>query len=78
MTGFATALYQHLPFPVLIVDAQAHVVSYNDAAARTFGWSRDGQTPTLAPVIDGPDAAALLTAADADMYADKLSKESKG
>ena len=58
--GFAAALYQNLPFPVLIVDAAAHVVSHNDAAARTFGWSKDRQSPSDSPVIDGADAAGLL------------------
>ncbi|AOF89503.1 PAS domain S-box protein [Sinorhizobium sp. RAC02] len=60
MTGFAAALYQNLPFPALIVDAEAHVVSHNDAAARAFGWNRNGQKPADAPIIDGADVAALL------------------
>nr|WP_298104480.1 PAS domain S-box protein [uncultured Shinella sp.] len=60
MTGFAAALYQNLPFPVLIVDAAAHVVSHNEAAARTFGWSKDRPAAAESPVIEGPDAAALL------------------
>ena len=58
--GFAAALYENLPFPVLVVDAAAHVVSYNDAAARTFGWSKGGQVSRDLPAIDGPDAAGLL------------------
>nr|WP_314093891.1 PAS domain S-box protein [uncultured Shinella sp.] len=58
--GFAAALYQNLPFPVLIVDAAAHVVSHNDAAARTFGWNKDGQVPADLSVIDGSDVAGLL------------------
>lgn len=38
MDGFTATLYQNLPFPVVIVDAEARLVSHNDAAARTFGW----------------------------------------
>jgi len=60
MTGFAEALYENLPFPVLIVDAEARVVSHNVAAARTFGWNRDGRKPVPLAVIDGSDPAALL------------------
>ncbi|MGQ3281354.1 MAG: PAS domain-containing protein, partial [Shinella sp.] len=60
MTGFAAALYQNLPFPALIVDAEAHVVSHNDAAARAFGWNRNGQKPADAPIIDGLNVATLL------------------
>ena len=59
MTGFAAALYQNLPFPVLIVDAAAHVVSYNDAAARTFGFCKGGRNANTAPVIDGADASGV-------------------
>lgn len=60
MTGFAATLYQNLPFPVLIVDAEARVVSHNEAAGRTFGWSREGQEPAALPVINDGDVAALL------------------
>lgn len=60
MTGFAAALYQNLPFPALIVDAEAHVVSHNDAAARTFGWGRTSQMPADVPIIEGLDVATLL------------------
>ncbi|GMB82357.1 hypothetical protein NN6n1_31400 [Shinella zoogloeoides] len=60
MTGFATALYENLPFPVLIVDAGACVVSNNEAAARAFGWNRDGRRPDAAAVIEGANPAALL------------------
>ncbi len=60
MTGFAAALYENLPFPVLIVDATAHVFSYNEAAARTFGFSKDGRNPNAAPVIDGDDVSRIL------------------
>lgn len=60
MTGFAAALYENLPFPVLIVDAGACVVSHNEAAARAFGWNRDGRRPDAAAVIDGANPATLL------------------
>ncbi len=60
MSGFAAALYENLPFPVLVVDAGARVVSHNAAAARTFGWNRDDREPALEAVIDGPDPAAIL------------------
>ena len=61
MTGFAEVLYENLPFPVLIVDAQARVVSHNVAAARTFGWNREDRAPLALSVIDGDDPAALLS-----------------
>lgn len=57
MTGFAAALYENLPFPVLVVDVEARVVSHNEAAARTFGWNRDGRLPAAAAVIDGANLA---------------------
>ncbi|MGD9476649.1 PAS domain S-box protein [Shinella sp. G-2] len=60
MTGFATTLYENLPFPVLIVDGEARVVSHNDAAARTFGWNRDGRKPPAAAILEGANPAALL------------------
>lgn len=60
MTDFAAALYENLPFPVLIVDAEAHVVSHNVAAARAFGWNRDDRKPVPLAVIDGDDPAAIL------------------
>lgn len=60
MDGFAAALYQNLPFPVLIVDADACVVSYNQAAGRAFGWNRDGRTPGPVAAIEGDDAAGRL------------------
>ncbi len=60
MTGFAAALYQNLPFPALIVDSEARVVSFNDAAARAFGWNREGRKPADSAVIDGPTPAAIL------------------
>jgi PAS domain S-box-containing protein len=60
MTGFAAALYQNLPFPALIVDAEARVVSHNEAAARAFGWNRDGRKPAFSSVIDGANPSALL------------------
>ena len=60
MTGFAAALYQNLPFPALIVDAEACVVSYNEAAARAFGWNRDGRKPAASTIIEGPASAATL------------------
>ena len=66
MTGFAEALYENLPFPVLIVDAEARVVSHNAAAARTFGWNRKGRKPVPLAVIDGSDPAALLARHAAD------------
>ena len=60
MTGFATALYENLPFPVLIVDGEARVVSHNEAAARAFGWHRDGRAPAGISVIRGVNPAGLL------------------
>lgn len=60
MTGFAAALYENLPFPVLIVDEEACVVSHNEAAARTFGWNRDGRKPPAFPVIEGENPASLF------------------
>jgi PAS domain S-box-containing protein len=60
MTGFAAALYQNLPFPAVIVDAQARLVSHNDAAGRTFGWNREGSAPANALVFASDDAAATL------------------
>ncbi|WLR94415.1 PAS domain S-box protein [Shinella zoogloeoides] len=60
MTGFAAALYENLPFPVLILDGEASVVSHNEAAARTFGWNRDGRKPGACAVIEGANPAALL------------------
>lgn len=60
MTGFAAALYQSLPFPVLVVDAQARVVSHNDAAARAFGWNRDDRAPADCAVLAGADVAGVL------------------
>jgi signal transduction histidine kinase len=61
MTGFAAALYQNLPFPVLIVDADARVVSFNEAAGRAFGWNRDGRKPAAEAIIEGAEAAADLS-----------------
>ncbi|WP_411035852.1 PAS domain S-box protein [Shinella sp. BYT-45] len=58
--GFAAALYRDLPFPVLIVDGDARVVSYNEAAGRTFGWAREGREPADLPVVDGEEVSALL------------------
>ena len=63
MTDFAAALYQNLPFPVLVVDAAAHVVSYNEAAARTFGWGKDHALRAGSPVIEGLDAEGVLAVA---------------
>jgi PAS domain S-box-containing protein len=60
MTGFAAALYQNLPFPAVIVDAQARLVSHNDAAGRAFGWNREGSAPANTLVFDSDDAAATL------------------
>lgn len=60
MTGFAAALYQNLPFPVLIVDAGARVVSYNDAAGRVFGWGGSGRTPASMPILEGADIEQAL------------------
>ena len=60
MADFAAALYQGLPFPVLIVDADACVISYNGAAARAFGWNREGREPTALPVVDGDGVTATL------------------
>jgi PAS domain S-box-containing protein len=60
MTGFAATLYQNLPFPAVIVDAAARLVSHNDAAGRTFGWNREGRAPAAALVFDGDDPATIL------------------
>ncbi len=60
MDGFTATLYQNLPFPVVIVDAEARLVSHNDAAARTFGWNRDDRRPAGMVVLAGEVAAALL------------------
>ncbi len=60
MTGFAASLYRDLPFPVVIVDGAAHVVSHNAAAARTFGWKEEGGRAPVLPVLEGADAGALL------------------
>jgi PAS domain S-box-containing protein len=60
MTGFAATLYQNLPFPAVIVDADARLVSRNDAASRAFGWNREGSAPAGALVFDSDDAAAAL------------------
>ncbi|WP_432347777.1 PAS domain S-box protein [Shinella yambaruensis] len=60
MDDFAAALYQNLPFPVVIVDAQGRLVSHNDAAARTFGWSRDDGAAAGVAVLAGEAAAARL------------------
>lgn len=60
MTGFAASLYRDLPFPVVIVDGKAHVVSHNAAAARTFGWKQDGEAVTALPVLDGAEIAGIL------------------
>lgn len=62
MTGFAASLYRDLPFPVVIVDDKAHVVSHNAAAARTFGWKQNGgDAVTVLPVLDGAEAADILS-----------------
>lgn len=60
MGGLATALYEKLPFPVLILDGEARAVSCNEAAARVFGWSRAGSAPDGGAVLDGAAPAALL------------------
>lgn len=60
MTGFAAALYNDLPFPAVIVDTEARLVSCNLAAGRTFGWNRDGGVTIGKVVIESDDAAAML------------------
>ena len=60
MTDFAAALYESLPFPVLIVDAQARVAAHNAAAGRAFGWSREDRGPAPGAVIEDDDPAALF------------------
>lgn len=60
MDGLAATLYQNLPFPVVVVDAEARLVSHNDAAARTFGWNRDDRDPAGTLVLEGAAAGALL------------------
>ena len=64
--GFAAALYHNLPFPVLIVDGDACVVSYNEAAARALGWNREGRNPAASSIIEGDGVAALLERHAAD------------
>lgn len=51
--GFAAALYENLPFPVLVLDAQVGLVSFNEAAARAFGWNRETMPPERAQVLEG-------------------------
>ncbi|WLR98513.1 sensor histidine kinase [Shinella sumterensis] len=60
MMDFAAALYQDLPFPVLIVDAQACVLSCNDAAARVFARVAGHASAPGSPVIDDPAIADTL------------------
>ena len=60
MDGFAATLYENLPFPVVIVDDEARLVSQNDAAARTFGWNRDHGQQQGTAVLAGEVAAGLL------------------
>jgi len=57
--GFAAALYEKLPFPVLVLDEAARLVSRNAAAARAFGWNGDPGKPVHGRVLDG-EAEGLL------------------
>lgn len=50
---FTAALYEKLPFPVLVLDDEARLLSRNAAAARAFGWTADPDGPVLDGETEG-------------------------
>lgn len=56
---FATALYDTLPFPVVLVNGAAEAIGFNIAGRRAFGLG--GEAAATGPVIEGVGGAALRT-----------------
>lgn len=62
---FAAALYEKLPFPVLVLDGNGRLLSHNAAAGRAFGWDGGAGEPADGRVLDS-EAEGLLARHAAD------------